>query len=150
MCLPAIRFVPAICWPAVNILYAFRKHPEFNTDYSAALIDFHRDVISAEHIEHGEDIADKSTGRDQLFARWAVNFILLIHKLLLTLFLIRDYILDLSKKHKLYFNNLGLQGLFDGSYNDWIKWRCARTEFRDEFAVATDQIFVEVPFRIDT
>lgn len=41
--------------------------------------------------------------------------------------------------------NLLLQSLLNGCHNVWVKGFCVWTELCDQFAIATDQIFVEIP-----
>ena len=48
-------------------------HPEFSKEYSAALIDYRRNIIPAKQIEQGKASLKEKTD-DQLFARWVLQF----------------------------------------------------------------------------
>ena len=52
---------------------SIQGHPEFNKDYSSALMDIRRNIIPEERIKQGKSSLANELD-DQLFARWVVNF----------------------------------------------------------------------------
>lgn len=69
-------FCPYYMLACGNHFLSVQGHPEFSKEYSAALIDYRRNMIPAERVDQGQTSLTKTTD-DQLFARWVLRFMIL-------------------------------------------------------------------------